>query len=133
MSKKTVSVKAQFVENLKLLTEDEHLEILKLLRTHHVPYTENQNGIFFTMSVVKDDLLEELTKFVKFCLESREQLEKRDKEIEKYHVEHDTTIHVPAPVAPPMATALAIDTREADLQRFKRELEKGNKKTSAKK
>lgn len=133
MSKKTLSPHAKFVEDLKLLTQDEHLEILKMIKTHHVPYTENQNGIFFPMSVIKDDLFEELIKFVKFCLESREQLEKRDKEIEKYHVEHDTTIHVPAPVAPPMATALAIDTREADLQRFKRELEKGNRKTSAKK
>lgn len=137
MSKKSTAVaaaaialnpRAQFVEDLKLLTEDEHLEILKMLRLKHVPTTENANGVYFPMSIISDELLEELSKFVKFCLESHKRLEARDKEIEKYHVDHDTTIHLPAPVIPPMATALSVDTREADIQRFKRDLEKGNKK-----
>lgn len=134
MSKKTtvaataLNPRAQFVEDLKLLTEDEHLEILKILRLKHVPTTENANGVYFPMSIINDELLEELTKFVKFCLESHTRLEARDKEIEKYHVEHDTTVHMPVPVIPPMATALSVDTREADIQRFKRDLEKGNKK-----
>lgn len=132
MSKKDLVTRTKFVENLKLLTQDEHLEILKMIRAHHVPYTENNNGVFFTMSVIKDELLEELIKFVKFCLENRKQLEARDKEIAKYHVKNDTTVHMPTPVIPPMTPALAIDTREADLQRFKRELEKGNKKSTKK-
>ena len=119
---------AKFVEDLKTLTQEQHLEILRLLKLHHVAYTENSNGIFFPMSAIKDDLFAELTQYVNFCSENRQQLEKRDKEMKAMHVDTDRAVQLPVPVVPPMAAAISVDTREADIARMKSELEKGNKK-----
>jgi hypothetical protein len=117
-----MSNRADFVDQLKTLTQDEHLEILKILKKHNVHHTENQNGVFFPMSVVKDAPFKEMCDFVGFCLENRKTLEARKVELEKYHVDYDGTVHVPEPTVPPMATALGIDTRDAEILRYKHEL-----------
>ncbi len=113
------SRRATFVENLKLLNQDEHLEIVKILRKDHIAFSENSNGIYFPMSIIGDELFARLETFVVFCLENRKTLKERDSEMAQFHVDTDRTVEVPDPVAPPMAPSVAHDTRDVELQRYK--------------
>jgi len=111
--------RALFVNNLKLLNTDEHLGILRLLRKNAVSYTENSNGIFFPMSIIKAELFEEMNNYVEFCLNNRGMLQERDIELQKYQDEHDSTINLPAPIPPATTLALPPDTRDAEMEKYK--------------
>lgn len=116
-----MSEKEIFVEQLKNLTQEEHLEILRIIKKHNVQFTENSNGIFFPMSIIKPDIFDEMNKFLKFCLHNRAELRKRDKEMSKYHVDKDSTVIVPPPEVR-QTTMPDEEAREIELEKYKESL-----------
>lgn len=59
----------------------EHQEIFRILQSHGVPYTKNNNGIFVNLSYVKDEIIKELQGFVDFCFSNKSSLDEYDKKL----------------------------------------------------
>lgn len=118
-----MSEKSIFAEQLKNLTKEEHLEILRIIKKHNVQFTENSNGIFFPMSIIKPVVFDEMNNFLKFCLNNRAELRKRDKELTKYHVDKDTTVILPPPEPRSVtSTREPDDSRETEIEKYKETL-----------
>lgn len=61
--------------NINLLTENEHVEILNIIKNDGFKYTENHNGIFVNMRKLRFETLNLLEKFINFCNENIHQLQ----------------------------------------------------------
>ena len=62
-------------ENIELLHETEHIEILKILIKNNERFTENKNGIFINTSKIGNETLLCIYKFVQYCLSNSNLLE----------------------------------------------------------
>ena len=51
------------------------VNILKIIKKNAVDFTENSNGIFINMSLLDDDTINEMTKFVKYVNLQEKQLD----------------------------------------------------------
>ena len=51
------------------------VNILKIIKKNEVDFTENSNGIFINMSLLDDDTINEMTKFVKYVNLQEKQLD----------------------------------------------------------
>ena len=60
------------IKNLSL-TQIE--ELFKIFQKNKCQYTINNNGVFLNLSWVSSDILSEVEQFIKFCLESKQQLD----------------------------------------------------------
>lgn len=60
------------IKNLSL-TQIE--ELFKIFQKNKCQYTINNNGVFLNLSWVSSDILNEVEQFIKFCLESKQQLD----------------------------------------------------------
>ena len=58
--------KRKMAETVKSLSKDVHLEIFHFLKNNNENYTMNNNGVFFNLNDIKDDVLELLSKKIKF-------------------------------------------------------------------
>jgi hypothetical protein len=68
-------------EKIKSLGKTEHDELLRILKGHLVPYTQNNNGVFINMSAVSDEVLSKMAGFVDFCLSNMQELNDYDKRL----------------------------------------------------
>lgn len=59
----------------------EHGEIFKILTAHGVDHTQNNNGIFVNLSRVSDDVMDEVQRFVDYCVENKQDLDEYDKRL----------------------------------------------------
>ena len=50
-----------------------YIQIFKLIVEHDVPYTVNNNGVFFNMSHLPDDLVRKIDEIIKRCEERKQQ------------------------------------------------------------
>ena len=50
-----------------------YIAIFKLIVKHNVPYTVNNNGVFFNMSHLPDDLVRKIDEIIKRCEERKQQ------------------------------------------------------------
>lgn len=50
-------------KSIENMNKHKHIEILKILRKYNVQYTENRNGIFFNLSDLLPNVIEELIQF----------------------------------------------------------------------
>ena len=66
-----------FSKTISTLTISECVEILRILKKHDVPYTENQNGIFFNVIIVPQDVFDKMEEFIQFALKNRTELSSR--------------------------------------------------------
>jgi hypothetical protein len=73
--------KKQLLENINRLTNTEHDEIFKVMKMHHIPFTQNKNGVFFNLLHVDDGIIEIIGNFVDFCLKNKTELDEYDKKI----------------------------------------------------
>ena len=78
----TLDNKKQFLEELKVLTNDEYGEIFRIIKNNNVEYSENSNGIFFDLTILVDEVFVKLTKFMELCLATRKDEALRTKEID---------------------------------------------------
>ena len=50
-------------------------ELFKIFQKNECPYTVNNNGVFLNLSWLSPEILNEVEQFIKFCLESKRQLD----------------------------------------------------------
>lgn len=60
---------------IKTLSLTQTEEIFKIFQKNKCQYTVNNNGVFINLSWVSSDILNEVEQFIKFCLESKQQLD----------------------------------------------------------
>jgi len=70
-----------FFENLKILVKSEYEEVFRILKKYNESYTENSNGIFFDVNLLKDETFGQLKEYMQFCLENRRLEEGRSKQL----------------------------------------------------
>lgn len=61
-------------EKIEQLGSIEHGEIFRKLKTRNLGYTQNSNGIFFDITDVPDDVIDDLVAFVEHCIENQKML-----------------------------------------------------------
>ena len=66
-------------KDIKNLSKNEHIEILRLLSKNDIKYTENNNGIWFNLKSLNDDLINNIYKFVQNCKKIKLELDKLKK------------------------------------------------------
>ena len=61
------SAKLKSLKNeIELLGENEHVEILKIILTNDEKYTKNKNGYFIVLNKINDKTIEELENYITF-------------------------------------------------------------------
>lgn len=74
--------KRQLFERIDNLSSTEHEEIFNIINRHDdINYTSNKNGVFFNLSSLADDVIDEIDKFVNFCLSNKKDLDEYDKKL----------------------------------------------------
>ena len=73
------------------LGQTEHLEIFRLLERHGVPYTRNSNGVFINLTIVPENVIIELQRFVDFCMSNKASLDEYDKRLTACKMSHNFT------------------------------------------
>lgn len=74
--------KKQLLERINSLSSTEHEEIFNILqRLPAINFTSNKNGVFFNLSTLNDDAIDEIDRFVSFCLSNRQDLDEYDKRL----------------------------------------------------
>lgn len=67
-------------EKISTLSRTEHEEIFKIIKDK-TSYSKNNNGVFFNMSSLPSDIIDEIKKFVDYCLSNKKDLDDYDKKI----------------------------------------------------
>ena len=71
-----------FLDDMKLLQRDEYHEIFRIIKTNNVEYSENNNGVFFNVNLLSQEVFEKLNSFLQLCKLQRENDQKRTIEME---------------------------------------------------
>ena len=66
-----------FLDEMGQLSRAELEEVFRILKRHNDNYSENTNGIFFDISVIRDDTFASLKEFMDFCMKNREEQKTR--------------------------------------------------------
>ncbi len=67
-----------FLDNLKGLTKAEYIAIVRLLQKHHATFSDNHNGIFLNLTVLSQEVFDDLEQFLLFTQKNRQNLSDRD-------------------------------------------------------
>ena len=77
-------------EEVKNFTRTEQEELYRILRRCSEEMSENRNGIFFDMMVLKSSTIEKIEEWILFCHKNRASFETREKQMtslaEEIHV-----------------------------------------------
>lgn len=73
----TNRMRKQLRDKINKLSQTEHEEIFKILQTHN--FTKNNNGVFFDISLLGDDVVAMIDNFVNFCINNKIELDEYDK------------------------------------------------------
>jgi hypothetical protein len=63
------------------------VHILKILKKHNIDLTENSNGFFINMSILNNEILDELKNYIKYVSLQQTQLNKVEQDKERYKKE----------------------------------------------
>lgn len=66
-------------DRISSLSATEHEEILKIIKTNGVCYSQNKNGIFFNLSTLPDNVVKDIDNFVMYCVSNKKELDAYDK------------------------------------------------------
>lgn len=69
-----MQARRRLVDRCERLGAIEHGEILRRLRALGVPSTQNRNGVFFDITRLSEEVVQDLTRFVEHCLDTQELL-----------------------------------------------------------
>ena len=83
-------------EKINNLSTTEHEEIYKMISNYNVEFTQNKNGIFFNISNVDDRLIEEINKFVFYCMGNKTILDEYDKKLNECKINNNFETIIPA-------------------------------------
>jgi len=79
MSSSSLSIgdKYKIANDIQKLSKYVHLEIFFFLKEHNIKYSSNQNGYFFNMTDIPENIKVLLEKKVDFFLKNKEDLDNR--------------------------------------------------------
>ena len=62
-------------EQLDKMEAQEHVQILNIIKKYNDQMTKTQNGVLVSTDVLNNDCLEEVEKYITFCLDQRKRME----------------------------------------------------------
>jgi len=62
--------------NVSKLTDNENLELFKIILDANANYTKNNNGVFLNLNWIDDDLLNKINNYIIFCIKSQNEISK---------------------------------------------------------
>ncbi len=65
------SKKKFIIDKSKILKEEEHFEIFKIIKKYEIKFTKNSNGVFINLNKLPDKIIDEIYKFVNYCIENK--------------------------------------------------------------
>lgn len=71
----------RILHKISKLSEIEHKGIYKIISQHDISFTHNKNGIFISMSSIPHHVIEEIEKFVNFCVLNNVELDAHEKKL----------------------------------------------------
>jgi hypothetical protein len=69
-------------EEIKKFNRTEQEELFRILKRENEEVSENRNGIFFDLTVIKETTLNKIKEWMAFCKKNTTEFEEREKEIE---------------------------------------------------
>jgi hypothetical protein len=62
--------------NVSKLTDNENLELFKIILDANANYTKNNNGVFLNLNWIDEDLLIKINNYIIFCIKSQNEISK---------------------------------------------------------
>ena len=62
--------------NVSKLTDNENLELFKIILEANANYTKNNNGVFLNLNWIDEDLLIKINNYIIFCIKSQNEISK---------------------------------------------------------
>jgi len=62
--------------NVYKLTDNENLELFKIILDTNANYTKNNNGVFLNLNWIDEDLLNKMNNYIIFCIKSQNEISK---------------------------------------------------------
>jgi hypothetical protein len=84
-----------FLDEMGQLSRSELEEVFRILKRHNDNYSENTNGIFFDISIIREDTFIALREFMDFCMKNREEQKARINEMKTIRDECMTNRDIP--------------------------------------
>jgi hypothetical protein len=69
-------------EEIKKFNRTEQEELFRILKRENEEVSENRNGIFFDLTVIKESTLTKIKEWITFCKKNTTEFEEREKELE---------------------------------------------------
>jgi phosphotransferase system IIA component len=69
-------------EEIKKFNRTEQEELFRILKRENEDVSENRNGIFFDLTVIKESTLNKIREWIIFCKNNTSEFEEREKEME---------------------------------------------------
>jgi len=66
-------------DNIGKLSNNEILEIFKIINNNNTKYTRNNNGIFINLKWIEDDILNKINDYISFSIKSQNEMIKYEK------------------------------------------------------
>ena len=66
-------------DNIGKLSNNEILEIFKIINNNNTKYTRNNNGIFINLKWIEDDILNKINDYISFSIKSQDEMIKYEK------------------------------------------------------
>lgn len=82
-------------EKINGMTRTEHEEIFKIIKDNNknMTFSKNKNGIFFNLSTLYEKTIDEINKFVNYCISHKQELDEYDKKINECKI-NNTFNHI---------------------------------------
>ena len=77
-------------DHIKSLVTSEYEEVFRIIRKKKESFSENSNGIFFDLSSVSIDTLNQIKEYIDFCLKTRQDDQTRLHELETIRMHNET-------------------------------------------
>lgn len=71
-----IEICKQIQGNIHRLSDNEIIEIFKIINESNTTYTKNNNGIFLNLNWVDDDTLNKIDNYINFCIKSQNEISK---------------------------------------------------------
>ena len=77
-------------DKINKLSQTEHEEIFKLLQSDSsaINFTRNNNGVFFDISLLDDNVMSKIDEFVDFCISNKVNLDEYDKHMNECKIKN---------------------------------------------
>ena len=78
-------------EKINTMSKTEHEEIFKIIKDNNsdITYSKNKNGIFFNLSSLSEPTINEINKFVDYCICNKQELDDYDKKINECKINNN--------------------------------------------